>query len=106
MEIMSCVFLPIYLIVFSDSNGLRHCRIFGAGKNNTIKALGLLGWNDHHHWGDKYRVSIKPTGYDAYYLRVVESRETPSVIEKDRTNSLYYWLDEVMTKGEIHDDGS
>ena len=75
------------LIVFTDSNGLRHCRIFGAGKNNTFKALHLLGWNDRHqNWGDEYIVSTLESS--AFF---------PSrVVEKDRTMRLYKWLNEVM----------
>ena len=71
------------LIVFTDSNGLRHCRIFGAGKNNTFKALHLLGWNDRHqNWGDEYIVSTLESS--AFF---------PSrVVEKDRTMRLYKWL--------------
>ena len=34
--------------------------IFGAGKNNTFKALHLLGWNDRHqNWGDEVH-SVHP----------------------------------------------
>ena len=68
------------LIVFSDSNGLRHCRIFGEG----FKPLHLLGWNDRHwHWGDKYIVSTL-----GYFIHGTNQR--------DRTAWLYKWVNQAM----------
>lgn len=68
------------VIVFSDSNGLRHCRVFGEG----CKILHLLGWNDRHwHWGDKYIVST--LGYGGF-----------RAVQRDRTAWLYKWVNQAM----------
>ena len=46
----------------SKHNGIRHCRLLRINNRREFVIVGLLGWKDGKHWGDKIETK---SGLDA-----------------------------------------